>query len=152
MANPVREPRSGSLDRSRSRRGENLAACSIVRKGRIRTARLIEPRHLSAIREVRFAYSPTVATRPSGRDDNERVSRCVLARWPYPPVCGLHANPFIGFGRDPSADDATTRKRNSVRTVFFNDGQLKLTGVRRGRYWLPIHLKIISHYAIHALI
>jgi hypothetical protein len=23
-------------------------------------------------------------------------------------VCGLHANPFIGFGRDPSADDATT--------------------------------------------
>ena len=34
---------------------------------------------------------------------------------------GFTLNPIIGFGRDPSADDATTRKCNSVRTVFFND-------------------------------
>jgi len=28
-----------------------------------------------------------------------------------------------------------------MRTVFFNDGQLKITGVGRGRYRLPIHTK-----------
>jgi len=28
-----------------------------------------------------------------------------------------------------------------MRTIFFNDGQLKITGVGRGRYRLPIHAK-----------
>jgi hypothetical protein len=28
-----------------------------------------------------------------------------------------------------------------MRAVFFNDGYLKITDVRRRRYWLPIHTK-----------
>jgi len=62
-------------------------------------------------------------------------------RWPHPPVRRSHLNPFVGFGRDPSTDDSTARKRNTARTIFCNDGQLKITGVRRGSYWLPIRTK-----------
>ena len=62
-------------------------------------------------------------------------------RRPHPPVCRSHFYPFISFGGDPPADNPATGKRNSMRTVFFNDGQLKITGVGRGRYRLPIHTK-----------
>jgi hypothetical protein len=33
-----------------------------------------------------------------------------------------HLSPLIVFGGDPCADNATTRKCNSVRAVLFNDG------------------------------
>ena len=50
-------------------------------------------------------------------------------RWPHPPVCRPHLNPFAGFGSDPSTDNATTGKRNSLRAVSFNDGYFKITDV-----------------------
>ena len=52
-------------------------------------------------------------------------------RWPHSPVRRPYLDPFVGFGRDPSADNATTSKRNSMTAVFINDGYLKITGVRR---------------------
>jgi hypothetical protein len=58
-------------------------------------------------------------------------------------VCRPHLNPFVSFGSDPSTDNATTGKRNSLKAVFFNDGDFKITDVRRRRYRLPIHIKII---------
>ena len=48
-----------------------------------------------------------------------------------------YLDPSIGFGGDPP--HATTRKRNSMRVVFFNDSKLKIANVRRARYRLPIH-------------
>jgi hypothetical protein len=39
--------------------------------------------------------------------------------------------PLVGFGCDPIADNATTRKRN--RVVFFKDRYLKITAVGRRR-------------------
>ena len=47
-----------------------------------------------------------------------------------------HLSPLIVFGGDPCADNATTRKCNSVRAVLFNDGS---AGKRRGRsrQWRP---------------
>ena len=42
-------------------------------------------------------------------------------RWPHPPVCRHYLDPFAGICGEPSADNATTRKRNSVRAVFSND-------------------------------
>ena len=50
------------------------------------------------------------------------MSKFFYRRWPDPPMCRPYLNPFVGFGRDPSADDATTSKRNSMRAVFINDG------------------------------
>ena len=35
-----------------------------------------------------------------------------------------------------------------MRAVFINDGQLKITAVRRGRYWLPIHIRSICRSLI----
>ena len=40
-------------------------------------------------------------------------------RWPHPPVRRPYLDPLVGLGRDPSASNATTRKRNSMRPVFF---------------------------------
>jgi hypothetical protein len=38
-----------------------------------------------------------------------------------------HLSPLIVFGGDPCADNATTRKCNSVRAVLFNDGLRRQT-------------------------
>jgi hypothetical protein len=61
------------------------------------------------------------------RDGKFEAEDCICLsffyrRWPHPPVCRPYLNPFIGFGRDPSADHPLTRKPNGVRAVFFNDG------------------------------
>ena len=61
--------------------------------------------------------APTEGSRPSIVALNSSYRR-----WPYAPVCRPHLNPLISFGGDPSADNATTRKCNSVRTVPVNDG------------------------------
>jgi hypothetical protein len=63
-------------------------------------------------------------------------------RWPHAPVCRPHLNPFVGFGGDPSTDNATTGKRNSLRPVFFNDGYFEIADVGRRRYGLPLHIKL----------
>jgi len=61
-------------------------------------------------------------TRRKVRGRGLYMSKFFYRRWPHPPVCRPYLDPFIGFGRDPSAADATTRKRNRARAVFFNDG------------------------------
>ena len=85
-------------------------------------------------------------TKGAKRDGKFEAEDCLCLssfyrRRPHPPVCRSHFYPFISFGGDPPADNPATGKRNSMRTVFFNDGQLKITGVGRGRYRLPIHAK-----------
>jgi hypothetical protein len=52
---------------------------------------------------------------------------------------GAHVDLLFGFCADPAADNATTRERESVRSVPIKDGQLKLTIERRGRDRLPLH-------------
>ena len=66
-----------------------------------------------------------------------------------PPVCWPYLNPLVGFGCDPSADNATL---NRMRAVFFDDGYFKITDVRRRRYGLPIHIKIVRRQPTRALI
>ena len=43
-----------------------------------------------------------------------------------------HLSPLIVFGGDPCADNATTRKCNSVRAVLFNDGLRRQRRADRG--------------------
>jgi len=74
-------------------------------------------------------HPPIVKQRlTKGRSADARFGPSIVAlsssyrRWPYPPVCRPHLNPLISFGCDPSADNATTRKCDSVRTVPVDDG------------------------------
>lgn len=56
-------------------------------------------------------------------------------RWP-------HVDAFLGLGIDPTTKDASGWKRERVRAVIIDDGQLKIAVERRGGDWFPLHKKL----------
>ena len=106
------------------------------------------------------AFDPPILkhqlTKGAKRDGKFDAEDCLCLKFCSPAMAppasvSVSLYPFISFGGDPSADNPATAKRDSTRTVFFNGGQLKITGVGRGRYRLPIHTKNYPQLADHAL-
>ena len=64
----------------------------------------------------------------------------------------LHIHSFFGFRLDPSVENATARKNESVGPVVTDDGQFEIAVKWRFGYWLPLHAGSVERSNSGALI
>jgi hypothetical protein len=58
---------------------------------------------------------------------------------PFPPVRRAYIDPVLRLCFDPSAENTTAWKGESVRPIVADHGQFKVAIKRRSRYRLPVH-------------
>jgi hypothetical protein len=69
----------------------------------------------------------------------KKTAQSLASLLPRAPMRGPHVDTFLSLGINPTAEDATARKHQSVHAVVTDNCEFKIAAKWRGGYKLPIH-------------